>query len=335
VVLNAIWFILIGVLFAGYFFLEGFDLGVGILVPFLGKNDLERRVMINTFGPFWDANEVWLITAGGAMFAAFSNWYATLFSGFYLALFPILISLIMRAVAMEFRNMDERPGGRCFWDWSLSLGSLIPSFLWGVAFANLLKGVPIDERMNFVGTFFDLLSPYTLLGGLVFLTLFIAHGSLFLTLRVEGDLVERAKGVARIYLPTAWLLLLVFFLWSIRLGIGSKPLSLAFFLLMLAALAGSYGFLWKHRCGWALISGGLGILFLTARIFSGLFPNVMISSLNPQWNLTIYNAASNPYTLKVMTTVAVTFVPIVLLYQGWSYWIFRERLKAKEEELVY
>ncbi|MQL53765.1 cytochrome d ubiquinol oxidase subunit II, partial [Desulfofundulus thermobenzoicus] len=192
--LNVLWFILITVLFVGYFFLEGFDYGVGTLVPFLGKNDAERRMLINTIGPFWDGNEVWLLTAGGAIFAAFPHWYATLFSGFYLALFLMLLALIGRGVAFEFRSKEDRPGWRNLWDWVLCAGSLVPALLWGVAVTNLVKGVPIDSHMQYAGNFFTLLSPYTLVGGLATLLLFTFHGALFLSLKTGGELVERARG---------------------------------------------------------------------------------------------------------------------------------------------
>ncbi|RDV84885.1 cytochrome d ubiquinol oxidase subunit II [Ammonifex thiophilus] len=327
--LNVLWFILIAVLFAGYFFLEGFDYGVGVLVPFLGRTDTERRILLNTFGPFWDGNEVWLITAGGALFAAFPHWYATLFSGFYLALFLILVALILRAVALEFRHLDESPGWRRFWDGALCFGSFLPSLLWGVAFANLLKGVPINAEKQFVGTFFDLLSPYTLVGGLALLFLFLMHGALFVALRTEGELEDRAKKYASplAVLAMGWVGL--FLLLSLRVVAG-KPLALALFLLVLALLGGSYGASRANRSGWAFALGGLSIVFLTFGFFSALFPRVMVSSLNPDWSLTVYNASSSPYTLKVMTVVALLLVPVVLLYQGWTYWIFRKRVTIKD-----
>ncbi|MGO0123131.1 cytochrome d ubiquinol oxidase subunit II [Desulfothermobacter acidiphilus] len=329
--LNILWFLLIAVLFAGYFFLEGFDYGVGVLVPFLGHTDSERRMLINTFGPFWDGNEVWLITAGGALFAAFPNWYATLFSGFYLALFLILVALILRAVAIEFRHLDQSPGWRRFWDGALCFGSLLPSLLWGVAFANLLKGVPINAEMQYVGSFFDLLSPYTLLGGLAFTCLFLAHGALFVTIRTVGELEERARKYAA---PLLWLaigFLALFFLLSLgTIGLGSKPVALALFLLVLALLLGSYLALKAHRSGWAFALGGISVVGLTFTFFCALFPRVMVSSLNPEWSLTVYNASSSPYTLKVMTIVALLLVPLVLLYQGWTYWTFRQRITPKD-----
>lgn len=329
--LNSLWFILIAILFAGFFFLEGFDYGVGILLPFLGKNDTERRVLINTIGPVWDGNEVWLITAGGAMFAAFPNWYATLFSGFYLALFLMLFALIVRGVAFEFRSSDRSPAWRNLWDRLLFLGSFLSALLWGVAVANLLHGVPIDGQMQYAGSFFDLLSPYTLVGGLVFLLLFIWHGALYLSLKTEGELARRAQGVAAkvglfTILGVALLAILTFF----QTALFTKPAAVVFLVLAFLTLLLAYLFLQRGRAGLAFGFNAGTILTLTGAVFAGLFPRVMISNLNPAWSLTIYNAASSPYTLKIMTGVALTLVPIILLYQGWTYWVFRKRVTEKD-----
>jgi cytochrome bd ubiquinol oxidase subunit II len=327
--LNIFWFILITVLFIGFFFLEGFDYGVGMLLPFLGKNDDERRLLINTIGPFWDGNEVWLITAGGAIFAAFPNWYATLFSGFYLALMLMLVALILRGVAFEFRNRDERPQWRTFWDWMIFIGSALPGFLWGVAITNIILGVPIDAHMNYVGGFWNLLNPYALLGGLAFVALFVLHGAIFLTLRTEDEMKERAYRAANLAWLPALILILLFVVvgyfvtdvfWRLGFDPGVAPLGAGGALL-------SVGWFVKNRHGgWAFIMTGLTILLSTLTIFIGLFPRVMISSLNPAWNLTIYNASSSPYTLTVMSIIALTFVPFVLAYQIWNYWVFRRRL---------
>lgn len=330
--LNTFWFILITILFTGFFFLEGFDYGVGILLPFLGKNDAERRTIINTIGPFWDGNEVWLITAGGAMFAAFPNWYATLFSGFYLALILMLVALIVRGVAFEFRSRDERPAWRTFWDWMIFVGSVLPGFLWGVAITDIIQGVPIDAQMNYVGGFWNLLNPYALLGGLAFVALFTLHGAIFLSLRTEGDILERAyKAANRAWLP-AVILIFAFVIVGyfttdvfVRLGVdpGVAPLGAG------AALLSVGWFVRARHIGWAFIMTGLTIVLSTLTVFLGLFPRVMISSLNPNWNLTIYNASSSPYTLTVMSWIAIGFVPIVLAYQAWNYWVFRKRLGPK------
>jgi cytochrome d ubiquinol oxidase subunit II len=335
--LNIVWFILITVLFVGYFFLEGFDYGVGILLPFLGKDDKSRRMIINTIGPHWDGNEVWLLTAGGAIFAAFPNWYATMFSGFYLALFLMLIGLIMRAMAFEFRSKDEDPAWRSRWDWAIFLGSFIPALLWGVAFANVIKGVPIDQNMNYTGGFFNLLNPYALVGGLAFLTLFTLHGAIFLTLKLSGKLKEEAEKIAKKIWFFTVIFVVLFVVYSIFVtDIFVRSCTMPRLLIALAALAliASYFLLNKMRNGWAFIMTSLTILLTTVALFMGLFPRVMVSSTNPEWSLTIYNASSSPYTLQIMTIVAAIFVPVVLLYQGWTYVVFKKRI-SETSELKY
>jgi cytochrome d ubiquinol oxidase subunit II len=327
--LPTIWFILITVLFIGFFFLEGFDFGVGILTPFLGKNDSDRRVIINTIGPFWDGNEVWFITAGGAMFAAFPNWYATLFSGFYMALFLMLIALIGRGVSFEFRSKLQNPKWRKTWDWVIFGGSILPPFLWGVALANLMRGVPIDAKMNYVGTFWDLISLYSVTAGVSIVLLFMLHGALFLTLKTEGVIRDRARAVALRIGAWTTILMFIFVILSYietdmftRHGIdpGAVPI-----LAGLALFSVQY-FLKAKRDGWAFIMTGITIALSTITVFMDLFPRVMISSLNPDWNLTIYNASSSDYSLKVMTIIAVSVIPFVLAYQIWSYWVFRKRV---------
>ena len=335
--LNTVWFILIAVLFIGYFFLEGFDYGVGILLPFLAKDDRDRRVIINTIGPHWDGNEVWLITAGGAMFAAFPNWYATLFSGFYLALVLMLVGLIVRGVAFEFRSKDKNPRWRSLWDWVIFVGSLVPALLWGVALANIVKGVPIDASRNYVGGFFNLLNPYALVGGLTSLVGFTLHGAIFLSLKTTDDLMERAHTTAnRLWLPMV-VLIFVLVIWGYfatdvftRLGVdpGVAPIGAGVALLTMG------WFLRTRRNGWAFAMNGLGMALTVVTVFLGLYPRVMVSSLNPDWSLTIYNASSSSYTLTVMTIVALIFVPIVLIYQGWTYWVFRERI-GRQNSLKY
>ena len=328
--LNVVWFALIAVLFIGFFFLEGFDYGVGTLLPFIGKTDRERRVVANAIGPFWDGNEVWLLTAGGAMFAAFPHWYATLFSGFYLALVLMLLALIVRAVAFEFRSKSEGPAWRSLWDWGIFFGSVTPALLWGVAIANLMRGVPIDARMNYAGDFFTLLSPYALLGGVAFVLLFILHGAIFLNLRTEGVIADRAlKTAGRLALPTVAIVALFVAASFIATDIFSRSaLPVAIVILAALALVASALLVRARRLGLAFAATGLTISLATVAIFAGLFPRVMISTLNPDWSLTIYNAASSPYTLGVMTVVALVFVPIVIAYQGWTYWVFRKRVSA-------
>jgi len=329
--LNILWFILITVLFVGFFFLEGFDFGVGILLPFLGKNDSERRVIINTIGPVWDGNEVWLITAGGAMFAAFPNWYATLFSGFYLALFLVLVAIILRGVAFEFRSSDTSPRWRKTWDWMIFTGSFLSAVLWGVAMTNIVKGVPIDAKMQYVGTFFTLLNPYAIVGGLTTLLVFMLHGAIYLNLKTTGDMAERAtktaKMIALVAIPVILLYaVLTYFQTDLfgNIGAGITLLSAG------VALVLSNVLIRYRKGGWAFIANSVTILLFTVALFWGLFPRVMISSLNPQWSLTIYNASSSPYTMKIMTIIALTMVPIVLLYQGWTYWVFRKRVTEKD-----
>jgi cytochrome d ubiquinol oxidase subunit II len=336
--LNILWFILIAVLYTGYFLLEGFDFGVGILLPFLGKSDTERRVILNTIGPVWDGNEVWLLTAGGATFAAFPNWYATMFSGFYLAFFLLLLALIMRGVAFEFRSKAPSPRWRAFWDWSIFGGSLVPALLLGVAFANLIRGVPINAQMQYVGTFFDLLNPYALLGGLASLSAFTLYGAIFLSLKTTGELEQRARRAAmRLWFPAALLLVLYFgatyFATDLVAHLGVNPGVIPIGMVVLMLVAGVL--IRRNNMGWAFLLTALSILFSVATIFLILFPRVMISSLNPAWSLTIYNAASSPYTLTIMTIIALIFVPIVLLYQSWTYWVFRKRIQSKPEGLTY
>jgi cytochrome d ubiquinol oxidase subunit II len=334
--LETTWFILIAVLFIGFFFLEGFDFGVGMLLPFIAKTDKERRIMINTIGPVWDGNEVWFITAGGAIFAAFPHWYATLFSGFYIALFFMLIALIGRGVAFEFRSKVPSARWRKTWDWVIFFGSALPPLLWGVALANLMRGVKIDANMHYVGSFLDLLNVYSIAAGVSIVMMFLLHGAIYLSLKTDGIIKDRAKAFA--LKVGAWTTLVMFFfvilsyyetdMFKDSINPGTIPL-----LAGIALISVRY-FLQHNRFGWAFIMTGLTIVLSTVTVFMNLFPNVMISSLNPDWSLTIHNASSSPYTLKVMTIVALTMVPIVLTYTAWTYWVFRKRISA-DSELTY
>jgi cytochrome d ubiquinol oxidase subunit II len=336
--LNTVWFILVTILFTGFFFLEGFDYGVGMLLPFLGKNDLERRTIIQSIGPVWDGNEVWMITAGGALFASFPNVYATLFSGFYLALILMLVALILRGVSFEFRGKSENKSWRTLWDWAIFTGSLLPALLWGVAVANLMRGFAIQQDMNYYGGLLPLLNPYALLGGLVFVSLFVMHGANFLVRKVSGEIEARARKTAFNFWIVATVLTVAFVVWTFfatdiltKSGInGLIPAILAAVSLLLTGWLIRSG-----KSGWAFITGSLTVVFATVMVFMGLFPRILISSLDPSWSLTISNSASSPYTLKVMTIVAAIFVPIVLIYQGWSYWVFRKRVGTGSEKLVY
>ena len=322
--LTTVWFVLIAVLWIGYLVLEGFDFGVGMLTAVLARDEKERRVLLNTIGPVWDGNEVWLIVAGGATFAAFPEWYATLFSGFYLPLFVILVALILRIVALEYRS--KRPAmvwkRRC--DVGILIGSVVPAVLWGVALANLVRGVPIDADKEFVGSVVDLLNPYALLGGLVTLTVFLVHGAVFVGLKTVGDLRERARVLALRGGGVAAVLATVFVGWTAgrdgdAVVWAAGAVALACFVAGLAAAS-------ARREGWAFVGTALSIAAVVVMLFTALFPDVMVSSLDPAWSLTTTNAASTPYTLTIMTWVAAAFTPLVVGYQAWSYWVFRRRI---------
>ncbi len=336
--LNTLWFILIAVLWIGFFFLEGFDFGVGMLLPFIGKKDEERRAVINTIGPHWDGNEVWLIAAGGATFAAFPQWYATLFSGFYLAFFLLLLGLIVRGVAFEFRSKDYNPKWRAFWDWAIFGGSLVPALLLGVAFANLAKGLPIDGNMMFTGNLFTLLNPYGLLGGLTSLSVFLLHGAIFLALKADGEIKSRAGAWAKkLWLPALILAVLLatatFFYTDLLPYRGAT--FVVFLVLALTGLLLAGWFVSRQRSGRAFVMTALTIVLTMAAFFVATFPRVMISTTDPAFSLDIWNAASSPYTLRVMSIVAAIFVPIVLIYQGYTYWVFRKRVTTDPKTLIY
>ncbi|SCF16366.1 cytochrome d ubiquinol oxidase subunit II [Micromonospora chokoriensis] len=322
--LTTIWFLLVAVLFTGYFILEGFDFGVGMLLPVLGRDDRQRRVLINTIGPVWDGNEVWLITAGGAMFAAFPEWYATLFSGFYLPLLLILLALIARGVAFEYRHKRPEASWKRRWDTAIVVGSLLPAFLWGVAFANILRGVPLDAEHEYVGGLVDLLNPYSLLGGATTLALFLTHGAVFLALKTTGDIRERAGALAVRLGVGAVVLAVGFLTWtlSIRSSTAAVVLAVGAALALLGGLSAAR----VRREGWAFTGTAVAIGLAVATLFAALFPNVLPSTLDPAGTLTATNAASTPYTLKIMTWVAVIFTPVVLAYQAWTYWVFRKRI---------
>lgn len=335
--LNILWFILITILYAGYFVLEGFDMGVGILLPFLSREDTGRRTIINTIGPHWDGNEVWLIVAGGATFAAFPQWYATLFSGFYLPLLLILVALIIRGVAFEFRSKLVNPRWRTAWDWALFIGSLIPAYLWGVAFSNFLLGVPLNASFDYVGGFWNLLSPFALLGGLVSLTGFTLSGAIFLSLKTTGELMEKSRRIAGLSWIAAFVLLTLYTALAFFVPDMLYPGASVSFLAILPVLAllSCGWFILQKRDGWAFVLVVAATVLATAMVFVILYPNVLPSNPNPENSLTIINAASGSYTLSIMTVLAIIFVPLVILYQGWTYWVFRKRLSGKKEDLHY
>ncbi|MFY1593817.1 cytochrome d ubiquinol oxidase subunit II [Micromonospora sp. WMMD737] len=322
--LTTIWFLLVAVLFTGYFILEGFDFGVGMLLPVLGRDDRERRVLINTIGPVWDGNEVWLITAGGAMFAAFPEWYATLFSGFYLPLLLILLALIIRGVAFEYRHKRPEASWKRRWDTAIFVGSVVPAILWGVAFANILRGVPLDAEHEYVGGLLDLLHPYALLGGATTAALFLTHGAVFIALKTVGEVRERAAALAVRVGVVAAVLAVAFLTWT--LTIRSSTAAVVFAVGAALALLGGLAAARVRREGWAFTGTAVAIALAVATLFAALFPNVLPSTLDAAGTLTATNAASTPYTLKIMTWVAVVFTPIVLAYQGWTYWVFRKRI---------
>ena len=336
--LQVLWFILIAVLWIGFYFLEGFDFGVGMLLPFLGKKDEERRAIINAIGATWDGNEVWLLTAGGATFAAFPQWYATMFSGFYLALFLLLVALIIRGISFEYRSKDANPKWRTLFDWMIAVGSFLAALLLGVAFANLAEGVPIDANMMYTGNLFTLLNPYGLIGGLTTVSIFLLHGANFLSLKLEGDLRDRANAFAKkIYIAAVILSLILlittYIFTDIYAHLGLNPGIIP--VVGLVALFVSGYFINRRQEGWAFIMVAVNIVFTLITFFMIMFPRVMISSTNPAYSLTIYNASSSQYTLGVMSIIALIFVPIVLIYQGWTYYMFRKRITTKKETLVY
>jgi cytochrome d ubiquinol oxidase subunit II len=304
-----------------------------MLVVLLTKDDTERRVLINSIGPFWDANEVWMISAGACMFAAFPNWYDTLFSGFYIPLFLLILALIGRRVAFEFRSKLTSFRWRNSWDWIIFFGSFLPPLLWGVALATLLKGVPIDAHMNYEGGFFNLINLYSLLCGISVVLLFLLHGALFLTIRTTSlALQDKASLFAmRIGGITTFIMFLFVILTFIqtdvftKLGVDPGPIPIVAGLTLVSVRF----LIQEKRFGWAFTMTGTTIILSTTTVFMGLYPRVMISSLKPDWSLTIYNAASNSYSLLVMMIVALTVLPFVFIFQIWSYWFFRQRVKLE------
>ncbi|MEV6314233.1 cytochrome d ubiquinol oxidase subunit II [Streptomyces sp. NPDC051776] len=322
--LHDVWFVAIAVLWVGYFFLEGFDFGVGVLTKLLARDRKERRVLINAIGPVWDGNEVWLISAGAATFAAFPEWYATLFSGFYLPLLLILVCLIVRGVAFEYRakRTDER--WQTNWEHAIFWASLLPALLWGVAFGNIVHGVKIDASKEYVGTLADLFTPYAVLGGLVTLTLFTFHGAVFTALKTIGDIRLRARRLATGLGGVTAVLAPGFMVWT-QIDGGDRS-SLIAMIIAAVALLGAIGLNIAGREGWSFALSGVAIAAAVSMLFLTLFPDVMPSSLDPRWSLTVENASSTPYTLKIMTWCAGIAVPLVLLYQGWTYWVFRKRI---------
>jgi cytochrome d ubiquinol oxidase subunit II len=323
-----LWFVLIAFLWVGYFVLEGFDFGVGMLVRVLGKDEAEHRVVLNTVGPLWDGNEVWLLVAGGATFAAFPDWYATLFSGFYLPLLLILVALIVRGVGFEYRGKRDDARWRRNWDLGLLVGSAVPALLWGVAFANIVRGVPIDADKSYTGGFFNLLNPYALLGGLTTLSVFLLHGSLFVALKTRGAVRARATALAARLFPVVVPVAAAFLLWT--LADHPSVRTIVAIAVSASALVASWWLNGQGRDGWAFGLSAMAIAGTVTSLFLALYPDVMPSSTSSAFDLTVRNAASSPYTLRVMTWVALLGTPVVLAYQAWSFWVFRQRLGVED-----
>ena len=329
--LQVFWFIAIAVLWTGFFVLEGFDFGVGMLHTVIARDDVERRAVINAIGPVWDGNEVWLITAGAGIFAAFPAWYATMFSGLYLAMVLLLVALIGRGVSFEFRGKRETGGWRRGWSLVLTLGSLLVPFLIGVALADLLHGLPIDANGEYTGTFWDLLSGYSVFAGLTFVSLCILHGATFLSLKTTGVVRDRAHGIARTQTFVTGATVLIFGIWTqATIHHGAFP-DLLSTVAVLAVLAAGW-LLAERREGWAFAMTAFAMAATVLTIFIDLYPRVMVSTTNPAYSLTVTNASSSPYALKVMTVVAVIFLPVVLIYQAWTYHVFRRRIGTADLE---
>jgi cytochrome d ubiquinol oxidase subunit II len=323
------WFIVITVLWTGFFVLEGFDFGVGMLHSAVGRDEAGRRAAINTIGPLWDGNEVWLIVAAAAIFAAFPGWYATMFSGFYLALVLVLASLIIRGVAFEYRGKRDALRWRRTWDAALTAGSLLAPLLIGLALGDLLHGLPINAHQNYTGSFWDLLQPYGVFTGVTLVMICLLHGATFLCLKTTGDLRERAGRLARRVAPLTAAAVLAFAIWTHVTSSTTFFVNPVELLAMLAVLTALW-LVYEHREGFAFAATTVTMAACIVSIFTGLYPNVMVSSTSAAYNLTVHNTASGPYSLKVMTVVVIIFLPAVLAYQTWTYYVFRRRISTQE-----
>jgi cytochrome d ubiquinol oxidase subunit II len=304
-----------------------------MLLKQVSSNEADRRAVLTTLGPLWDGNEVWLLVAGGATFAAFPEWYATLFSGFYLPLFLILVGLIVRGVALEYRSKYGKAQWRQRWDIAIVISSAIPALLWGVAFSNIVKGVPIEEvngHLEYTGGFFNLLNPYALLGGVVTLTVFLTHGAIFLSLKTAGEIRAKSRALVTRYGLVAAVAAVAYLIWTIALLPEKKTIVLILSALVAIFWLAALGMNLKGREGWAFIFSSLAIVSFVSDLFNALYPRVMPSSVSKAFDLTITNASSTDYTLKTMTVVALIMTPIVLIYQGWTYWVFRKRVSADQ-----
>ncbi len=327
ITLGDLWFVIITVIWVAFFVLEGFDFGVGMLHSFIGRTDVERRVLVNTIGPVWDGNEVWLVVAGGATFAVFPGWYATWLSGLYLAVVIVLAALMARGVSFEYQRKFDDPRWRSSWRWALTVGSALVPFLLGVALGDLLHGLPINSSHEFTGNFFDLLTPFGLWSGLTVLVLSLLMGATYLTLKTTGELHDRAQRASAAIGGVAILVTFGFMTWihvGLSTGFVPKPIEA----LGLIAVIGAAWAAQAKAEGWAFTAAAIGIAGTVGALFSELYPRLLISSTNAAYNLTVKNSASPPYSLRVMTVVALVFLPIVVCYQIWSYHTFRKRLSV-------
>lgn len=333
--LNILWFILIGVLFSGYAILDGFDLGTGAIHLFI-KKDEERRLLLNAVGPVWDGNEVWLITGGGALFAAFPPVYASVFSGFYLAFMLLLLALIARAVSIEFRSKQTMHWWRQMWDVSFSAGSILASLLIGVAMGNIIWGIPLDDRGNYTGSFLALLHPYALLLGITTIALFALHGTIFLVLKTEGDLQRKLRNIARVCAGIFTVLIIshavatVIYVPHATSTLNDYPWLYSIAVLAALSVLATLWFLNKRREGWAFLSSCSTMGCMMALFGLAMFPVMVYSNPNPQHSIDIYNGGATHYSLSVMTVIAIIGVPLVLTYSAAIYWVFRGKVKLND-----
>jgi cytochrome bd ubiquinol oxidase subunit II len=327
--MGTFWFVVIAVLWTGFMVLEGFDFGVGLLAGVVGRDEVGRRVAIGTIGPVWDGNEVWLVVAAAGMFAAFPGWYATLFSALYLAVVLLLVGLILRGVTFEFRDKRDSPRWRRGWDAALVFGSLLTPLLIGVTLADLLHGLPINAQQEFVGNFGDLLSGYSVLGGLTFVLMCVLHGGTFLALKTSGDVRDRAIRVAHRVAPVTAAAVVAFVIWTHVLADKGFLLNVVELIAILAVLIAVW-LVRVDRDGWAFVATAATIGTVVLSIFNGLYPRVLVSTVDPAFSLTVDNTASAPYALKVMTVIVVVLLPAVMVYQGWTYYVFRKRLSRAD-----
>ncbi len=334
--LNTVWFLLIGILIAGYAILDGFDFGVGILSLF-ARDEKERRIHFNAIGPVWDGNEVWLITGGGALFAAFPVVYATVFSGFYLALMLVLAALIFRAVSFEFRNKVNSARWRRAWDWTFGLGSLFPALLFGVALGNILRGVPVDADGQYLGSFTDLLNPYAIGMGVFSVVLFTMHGAIYLAMKTEGKLRDRCQSRAAILWMGVVILYVAMTLWSwlasplLFARTFENALSFALFILLIGSAVILPIAMRAHRIGYAFLLSSMFIASMFGHAALGLYPRLVPSSIDPAFSLTIYNSSSSALTLQTMLVIALIGVPLVVAYTIFIHRVFRGKVEITEE----